>query len=86
MATTRDAFEAILHSKGVGEDTATKIMDAAIPKFKGLIPEYDVTWERPANEYPEAFYGIGYVTIVKPAALAWIDENLPRAWYRPMFL
>lgn len=84
--TTLQRFEEMLTNNGVFESQAKQIMELAKPKFAETMPEYNVTWERPANEYPNAFYTIGFATIVKPAALQWIDENLPKAWFRAMFV
>ena len=41
-------------------------------------------WNEPADNYPEQLYLVLWMA-VKDAALAWIDENCPRAWFRPMF-
>lgn len=84
--TTRQKFEKMLFEMGVFENQASKIMDVAIPRFSELLPQYQVTWDRPAYEYPDAFYNVGFITVVKKAALDWIDENLPEAWFRPLFI
>jgi len=41
-------------------------------------------WGEPADNYPEQLYLVLWIA-VKDVALAWIDENCPRAWFRPMF-
>lgn len=71
---------------GVFESQATKIMDLAVPRFDELLPQYRVTWDRPAHEYPDAFFDVGFAIVVKPAALEWIDANLPMAWFRGLFV
>jgi hypothetical protein len=83
--TTRQKFEEMLFNMGVFESQATQIMDLAIPRFQELLPQYQVTWERPASKYPDAFYNAGFMSVVKGAALDWIDENLPNAWFRALF-
>ena len=64
---------------------AVKIMDVAIPMFEAMTPDYKVTWDSPAEDYPDAFYAVGFLT-VKRAAVQWIDENIPQAWFRAMFV
>lgn len=83
--TTRERFEKMLFDMGVFENQATQIMELAIPRFSEVLPEYQVTWDRPSDEYPNAFYNVGF-SIVKEAALEWIDKNLPQAWFRGLFL
>lgn len=84
--TTQEKFEKKLTDMGVFESQAKQIMELAKPKFAESLPEYKVTWERPANEYPDAFYTVGFMMVVKGAALQWIDSNLPKAWFRQMFV
>lgn len=83
--TTRQKFEEMLYNMGVFESDASAIMDLAIPMFKEMLPTYNVTWDRPATEYPEAFYNVGMIT-VKKAGLQWINENKPQAWFKSMFI
>jgi hypothetical protein len=45
----------------------------------GMIP-----WSSPLDGYPEMVTKMAWV-VVKGNALKWIDANLPKAWYRPMF-
>lgn len=84
--TTRQKFETMLFEMGVFESEATQIMDLAIPRFHELLPQYQVTWESPASEYPDAFYNVGFMVVVKKAALDWIDANLPMAWFGALFI
>lgn len=46
---------------------------------------YRFTWDAPAKDYPDAIYRVLYVKHVKPIAYKWINDNLPMAWYKPMF-
>ena len=46
---------------------------------------YHITFDRPANEYPDIMYVLWFKTI-RPVALKWIDDNIPAAWYREMFV
>jgi hypothetical protein len=85
VVTTRAKFEQMLADRCVFESQAKQIMELAIPKFKDTLEGYNVTWDRPASEYPEQFYNIGFQMCVKPSAIEWIDANLPQAWFRPIF-
>jgi len=38
------------------------------------------------NDYPAIVWVMVYNGIVKPIVLEWIDENYPKAWFRPMYL
>ena len=83
--TTQQKFESMLIERGMFESQATKVMEIAKPMFVEAMPNYKFTWDRPAEEYPDAVYTVGFL-IVKRAAIQWIDEYLPRAWFRPIFL
>ena len=82
---TREKFEFILVENGMFPEQAKKVMDVAIPEINAS-NEYQITWDRPEQEYPEVFYSSVWVIQLKVIALKWIDENIPRAWYRPMFV
>ena len=84
--TTRQKFEAILFEMGLFESQATEIMELAMPRFSDLLPEYRITWDRPSDEYPDAFYNVGFSVVVKKSALDWIDANMPQAWFRALFI
>lgn len=76
----------MLFEMGLFEGQSAQIMDLAIPRFQKLLPDYQVTWERPASEYPDVFYTTGFAVVVKKSALEWIDANAPMAWFREMFV
>ncbi len=82
--TTREKLKKMLVDKGMFEDQAEEVMEMAIPKIEELTPGYRITWDRPADEYPAPLYSIFWLTL-KEVAIKWIDANVPKAWYRPMF-
>lgn len=84
--TVTEKFESMLFEMGLFDSQASKILDMAIPKFAELVPDYNITWDRPANEYPDEIYNVGFALVIKPTALECIDKNCPQAWFRPMFL
>lgn len=79
--TTREKLKKMLVDNGMFENQAEKVLEIAIPKIAAATP---ITWDRPAEEYPEPLYNIMWF-YVKTAAKEWIAENAPEAWYRPMF-
>jgi hypothetical protein len=70
---------------GMFDDQADAVLAEAIPRIEGCTPNYRVTWDRPADEYPDVVYNAMWLH-VKDVALKWIDENAPQAWFRPMFV
>ena len=60
-----------------------KGVDAVMSKAKDEIP--DMNWNDNISGYPLPLIAVIWLT-TKRLALQWIDENLPRAWYRPMFV
>lgn len=81
---TRERFEKMLYDHGMFPDQAKQVMSVAVPEMDAILPDYRITWDRPAEEYPEPFYTSGWLTVRKIAA-KWIEENCPKAWFRPMF-
>lgn len=82
METTRQRCLAILTNKGMFDREAEAVLAKAMPKIE--VGGYQMTWERPASEYPDALYAV-IGMILNNTALEWIDENCPMAWYRPLF-
>lgn len=83
--TTREKLKKVLTDNGMFPEQAEEVLARAIPEIEKLTPNYQITWDSPAEEYPNAVYVTMWLTL-KPIALAWIDEKLPRAWFRPMFV
>ncbi len=82
--TTREKFTKMLIDNGMFPEQAAEVMEMAIPEIEKVLPSYRITWDRPWTEYPASLYAIIFQDIKKQAML-WIDANLPKAWYRPMF-
>ena len=59
--------------------------DAEAKKHDPDAVGYRITWTRPAREYPEAFYATLIITKVKRLVYEWADENMPMAFWKPMF-
>lgn len=86
--TTRQKFEQMLYDMGIFATQAKQIMDfaiAEIDKQRTDEDHYRITWDRPAYEYPEAFYSLVFWVKIKPQVFAWAEQNMPMAWWKPMF-
>lgn len=82
--TTRERLKKMLVDCGMFDDQADEVLKEAIPKIESLTPNYRYTWDRPADEYPDAIYKVLWL-LLRREALVWIDKNAPQAWFRPMF-
>ena len=86
--TTRQKFEQMLYDMGIFESTAEQIMDFAIAQIDSQKTDsypYKITWDRPASEYPQEVYNVVFEIKIKPQVFAWAEENMPLAWWKPMF-
>lgn len=82
--TTKEKLIQSLINHGMFNSQALKVVDYAIPELKHLEDFHSITWDRPASEYPNVLHGILF-SAIKPFALKWIEDNLPKAWFKPMF-
>lgn len=86
--TTREKFEQILYNKGIFESQAKRIMDFAIPEIDAQMREEKtslITWNLPADGYPDSIYAVLQMTRLNKLVLRWAEENMPLAWWKPMF-
>lgn len=83
--TVRDRFESMLVGNGMFESQAKEVMDIAIPQLNESVEYYQITFNRPQEEYQCGIYGVIF-DIIKPIALKWIEDNAPNAWFKPMFM
>ena len=82
--TTRQVLRKMLTDKGMLDRQADAVLAKAIPEIERLSPDYQITWDRPASEYPDALYNAMLETLCD-VARKWIEKNAPQAWFRPMF-
>jgi len=59
------------------EEIITTVLDTPTTDWK--------IWDYPSDQQPPEFYAKWWL-VAKQAALKWIDECIPDAWFRPMFL
>lgn len=59
---------------------------AVLEKFKAAKEAESMIgrWQENIEDYPGVLL-IGITLTLNSCALEWIDENLPLAWYRPLF-
>jgi len=87
--TTREKFEDILCQRGIFESQAKAIMDYTIPLIDSEMQadgQSKITWNRPAEGYPTSLYAVLMLTQINKRVVEWADQNLPLAWWRPMFM
>ncbi len=82
--TVKDKLFNMLIERGMFDSQAEKVMEKAIPELINLVEYYSISFNRPSDEYPKPIYDVLFLAI-KPIALKWIEENIPMAWYKPMF-
>lgn len=78
-------FIKMLMNKGMFESQAKEVMLVAKPKINVLIEDYNITWESPSHQYPDVVFNVLFMD-VENTALQWIEDNVPMAWYKPMFI
>lgn len=85
--TTKQVLHKQLTDNGMFDSQADKVLEIAIPEIEKLVPNYRITWDRPASEYPEQIFYIWWWWwwCLKPIALKWIEENAPQACFKPCF-
>jgi len=81
--TVEKKFIIKLTAYGMFESHALEVMAAAKKDIK-LLVDYSVTWDDSSSAYPEVIYNVLW-PVIKSTARRWLEENLPLAWYRPMF-
>ncbi len=82
--TTEQELIKFMINSGMSEDQAKEVMVDVKVQFKEEY-DYDITWDRPASEYPTAIRMI-LPEAIKPIALRWIMKNKPQAWFKNMFV
>jgi len=79
--TVKGKLLSYLTDNGMWETHAEQVFQRALPDLEA---DSRVTWDRPAEDYPTVMYAV-WIIVLKRHALEWIDEYLPKAWFRPMF-
>ena len=82
MQTVKEKCLEMLTNNGMFDSQAQAVFESAKPLIE--VDGYRMTWDRPSDEYPLEMYAVINL-ILKREALSYIDQNCPRAWFRPMF-
>lgn len=80
----KDKLKSLLTERGMFDEQAEAVLSEAIPQIEALVPGYKIAWSSPAEDYPDQMYTVWWMSL-KETALVWIDKNIPKAWFRPMF-
>lgn len=80
--TIREVLVKQLKDNGMFDNQANEVIDgyAAGPFGESMRGR----WDEDTTGYPEQLLGVLWLG-VRAEALAWIDENCPAAWFKPMF-
>lgn len=82
--TTEQFLLKMLTDRGMSDFQADEVLAICKPLFNSIDRDYQITWDRPYNEYPEIMYSLWWNTL-REKALIWLNENKPQAWFKPMF-
>jgi hypothetical protein len=83
--TVKEKLTNMLIERGMFLPQANEVMELAVPKLNDLVEDYSVSLNSNSTDYPQVIYNVLFMSI-RPVALKWIDDNLPQAWYRDMFV
>lgn len=79
--TFQEFAEKFLEERGMFPNQAEQV----IQHVKANHPEMELRWSDNVSGYPPVMQDV-IATTLQSEGLAWIDRNLPMAWYRPMFV
>jgi division protein CdvB (Snf7/Vps24/ESCRT-III family) len=85
METIKQKLSRMLMQNGMSGTQANEVIDLAIPKMNDVVEDYNIDFNESSDTYPEVIYTVLFMT-VKQTALKWIEENVPMAWFKPMFI
>lgn len=80
--TFEEKLTQMLFERGMFKDQAAQVVDAvkADPANEAMAGR----WSEEVDAYPDVILKLAWMSTLVHA-LAWIDANVPAAWYRPMF-
>ena len=82
MTTFFDAMKARLNENGLFDEHVEKIMELAV-KDESL-SNMNGRWGDDVSGYPGMMTHLTF-RLIRPIAYKWICENIPAAWFRPVF-
>lgn len=81
MTTLESAIKSLLVANGMSEGDANKVFALVHSQITSM----EGRWLEPVDSYPESIFNLTW-NQSKEIALEWIDQNKPKAFYRPMFV
>ena len=83
--TIEDKIKEMLVSKGMWDNQADAVLaQMKVDDENGFVHPMKGWWTDDVEGYPNSLLAVLFVTADR-VALQWIDENKPKAWFRPMF-
>ena len=80
--TIRQKMKETLEDNGMFPEQAEEVIK--LSEQNETLASMKGRWDDSTEDYPPSIVTLTWIT-VKEDALKWIDANMPRAWYRPMF-
>jgi hypothetical protein len=84
MQTVEQKLHSYLFERGMFPDQADQVIAKFKDAVKALTPNDVIKYDSPADDYPPQLYAVWSLEL-GDVAVEWIDENCPKAWYRPLF-
>lgn len=81
MTTFRDTLFNYLHDNGLSDNQASKIYVVVYKAMDDMVGRWD---DDDVEAYPPIMQNLILLT-TKRVAFDWIEENIPLAWFKPMF-
>ncbi len=81
--TCKQTFTKHLTQHGMFESQAQKVFEQYITKTSNNDQD-SRWWDDPITDYPPSIHAI-IIMAANREAMTWIDQELPKAWYRPIF-
>jgi hypothetical protein len=82
--TVRERLEDVLYEFGMFREQAHKVMNVSIPIIDAISDDYQIEWDSDSEIYQDDMYDFLF-SLIRPEALKWINENVPKAWFRENF-
>lgn len=74
----------MLMKNGMSNQQSNEVLKFAKPQIDEMLDGYSINLNSDANSYPPIIVSLLY-SLIKPIALEWIEKNIPKAWFKPMF-
>jgi hypothetical protein len=72
----------LLYNNGMFQDQAEQVLERVVTD--DACTDFQGRWNDRVEDYPSLMVNLLWMA-VKRVALAWINENCPQAWFKPLF-